>query len=233
MITVLVPAYNEEAVIGDFIETFQSDCGLTDYELLIVNDGSKDKTEQIVKDHQIGYPELRLVSYPDNKGLGGALRLGFQEAKGSVIVTMDSDLTHPPVKVQELVTALENAEVAIASRYVKGGGMVDVPAWRVALSIVSNTAFQILFLTRAKDLTAGFKAYQADIIKSIPIKRVGFAVQLEIMVRLIKRGVRIKEIPLMLGVRKEGQGQSKFSIVRMLPKYFINILQLWAYRWFG
>lgn len=233
MITVLVPAYNEEAVIGEFIETFQAECGLTDYELLIVNDGSKDKTAQIIKDHQIGYPELRLVDYPDNKGLGGALKTGFQEAKGSIIVTMDSDLTHPPSKVNELIRALDNADVSIASRYVKGGGMVGVPAWRVALSVVANTAFQILFFTRARDLTAGFKGYKASVIKSTPIKRTGFAVQLEIMVRLLKKGVKIKEVPLMLGVRKEGQGQSKFSIVRMLPKYFINILQLWAYRWFG
>lgn len=233
MISIIVPAYNEEAVIKAFIQTFREEAILDNYELVIVNDGSKDKTKEIVTALTKQYPQLRLVNHTVNQGLGAALRTGFREARGEYIITMDSDLTHPPYKVMEIVRALHTADVVIASRYVRGGGMEGVPAWRVALSVVANRAFQLLFFTRARDLTAGFKGYRASIIKGMPIKRTGFAVQLEIMVRLLKKRARIKEIPLMLGVRKEGQGQSKFSIAKMLPKYFVNIIQLWAFRWFG
>jgi dolichol-phosphate mannosyltransferase len=234
MISIVVPEYNEELVIGAFIEAVKKEITTQDYELLIVNDGSADSTQKIVEKHQKSYPQLRLVNHPKNQGLGAALRTGFREAKGDVIVTLDSDLTHPPRMIQLLASKITSTtDVCIASRYVPGGGMEGVPLWRVALSVAANRAFQLLFFTRVRDITAGFKAYKSSVIKQVQIKRTGFAVQLEIMVRLIKMGCRFTEVPLILTTRQQGHGQSKFKIFKMIPKYFVNILQLFAYRWFG
>ncbi|HLD88584.1 MAG TPA: glycosyltransferase [Candidatus Nanoarchaeia archaeon] len=232
MITITVPAYNEEEIIEKFIRRVEQDVRLEeDYELLIVNDGSRDKTKGIVERLMLEFPNLRLVNHPRNKGLGAALRTGFKNSRGRIIITMDSDLTHPPKLVRKLVEGTKSADVCIASRYVKSGGMKNVPGWRVLVSIVANRIFAFAFGSNVRDITAGFKAYRVGKIKKIGITKTGFEVQMEIMIKLIKRGATFNEIPLILVNRKIGK--SKFSFLKMIPKYAFNVSKLWFYRWFG
>ncbi len=232
MITILVPAYNEEEIIEKFARKIEQDVKLEeDYELLIVNDGSRDKTKQIVERIAQAFSNIRIVNHPKNKGLGAALRTGFKNARGRVIVTMDSDLTHPPKLVRKLVEGTKKADVCIASRYVGGGGMRNVPRWRVLISVIANRIFALAFGSNVRDITAGFKAYRVEKIKKIKITKTGFEVQLEIMVKLIKNRATFNEIPLVLVNRKIGK--SKFSFFRMIPKYAFNVSKLWFYRWFG
>ena len=234
MISITVPAYNEEAVIEDFINAVETRLKLDEpWELLIVNDGSKDNTAAIVQRLQKDYKNLRLVSHEVNQNLGGALRTCFKEAKGDIIVTMDSDLTHPPELIPDLIHALReaNADVAIASRYAHGGGMENVPGWRVALSVAFNRTMGLLMMTRVKDITAGFKAYRADLVKSLHLKSRGFEIQMEIMTRLFKKRAKFVEIPLML--RNREKGASKFNFFRAAPKYGVNVSKLFLLRWFG
>ena len=138
---------------------------------------------------------------------------------------MDSDLTHPPAFIPKLREAMKktNCDVCIASRYAKGGGMKNVPAWRVLLSRVANILFSLIFRIKAKDITAGFKAYRAEKIKSIEIKRNDFASQLEIMARLARMHSKFYEIPFILETRKKGT--SKFRPIMYL-KYLSVIKDL-------
>jgi len=232
MITVLVPAYNEEDVIGEFISVFNRKSGLKDFELLIVNDGSVDGTRDIVLGLQESDSRIRLIDHEVNRGLGAAIQTGFQNASGDVVVTMDSDLTHDPGKIKSLVDGLEGFDVCVGSRYVSGGGMEGVPAWRVALSVLANRFFQAIFFTKVRDITAGFKAYRTECVKSLALDSKGFSIQLEIMVRLLKTGVKFNEVPIILKTRDEGRGSSKFSFARMIPKYAVDILRLFFVRWF-
>jgi glycosyltransferase involved in cell wall biosynthesis len=230
MISIIVPAYNEEEVIGTFIETFMKEIKLKEpYELIIVNDGSTDSTESLVGKYAKKYRFIRLINHKINRGLGKALETGFLNAKGEHIITMDSDLTHPIILIPKLVECCKHNDVCIASRFVKGGGMMNVPSWRVFISKFVNTVFGILFLSSVKDLTAGFKIYKTEKIKGIKIQQAGFESQLEIMGYLIKKHCRFKEIPYILKNREIGV--SKFNFLKVGTRYVLSFLSLVRTRW--
>jgi len=216
-VSIIVPAYDEEEVIGEFLKEAIQNIKLDDYELLFVNDGSKDKTENIIQAYSEKDKRIRLINHPKNLGLGRALSTGFKEATGEIIVTMDADLTHPPYLISPLVNEMikTNSDVAIASRYVQGGGMKNVPFYRVLISKIANGF--IYLLKGVHDGSAGFKAYRSNLIKEIEIERNDFSVQLEIVLKLKKMDAKFCEIPLMLETRKIGKSKFKIS---MLLKYF-------------
>lgn len=230
MISIVVPAYNEEAVIGRFLEACVKDIRLDQpFEIVVVNDGSVDATPEIVRGFQEKHSFIRLVDHAVNRGLGKALETGFKAAKGDIIVTMDSDLTHPPSMIKDLAQGLKDADICIASRYVKGGGMENVPAWRVAVSRVANLVFDLILWTNIQDLSSGFKAYRAAHVKKAPIKASGFECQMEIMLYFIRNHLRHCEIPLLL--RNREFGTSKFRFVKMGLKYIRSLGRFLAYRW--
>ncbi len=231
MISIVVPAYNEEEVIARFLEACVKDIRLDDpFEIVIVNDGSTDATPEIVRGFQEKYSFIRLVDHGVNRGLGKALETGFAAARGGVVVTMDSDLTHPPSMIKDLVDGIKGVDICIASRYVRGGGMEDVPAWRVFVSRAANLVFDLILWTSIQDLSSGFKAYRAEHIKKAPIKASGFECQMEIMLYFIKNHLKHREIPLMLKNRQFGT--SKFRFVKMGMKYVRSLGRFLAYRWF-
>lgn len=236
-LAIVVPAYEEEEVIEDFVRVimaarYDRDPYFASVELVIVDDGSKDKTAEILARLKNDFLNLTVLTHEANKGLGMALNTGIAYARNvaDVVVTMDADLTHPPSIVPELVFALKDADVSVASRYVAGGGMQDVPWWRVAISKAANFVFRTFYGIKAKDVTAGFKAYKSEAVKDITLERPGFVVQLEIMVKLAKKGCKFAEIPLVLVNRK--QGSSKFRFFRMVPKYAVQAIGLFFVRWF-
>ncbi len=226
MITIIVPVYNEEEVLPDFLEELTK--GITkEKEIVIVNDGSTDATQKILEDAQKKY-SLRIITHETNKGLGAALATGFKNAKGEILVTLDADLTHPPAYIEELIQAKGAYDCCIASRYVKGGGMKNVPFYRVWLSVFANKVFSLLYAIPVKDITSGFKVYNAEKLRDIEIKSKGFSVQVEIMVHLAKKGASFKEVPFVLVNR--AKGTSKFSF-QVIPEYFFAGMNLVAGRW--
>ena len=230
MISIVVPAYNEEEVIARFLDACIRDVKLDQsFEIVIVNDGSKDRTREIVREYERKHAFIRLVDHEVNRGLGKALETGFATARGEVIVTMDSDLTHPPAMIRELVAGLKDVDICIASRYVKGGGMEDVPAWRVFVSRAANLFFDLILWTNIQDLSSGFKAYRSIHAKKAPIISSGFECQMEIMLYFIKNHLRHREVPLMLKNRQFGT--SKFRFVKMGMKYVKSLGRFLAYRW--
>ena len=230
MISIVVPAYNEEEVIVRFLEACVRDIRRDlPFEIVVVNDGSRDNTRELVRGFTAKYTFIRLVDHEVNRGLGKALETGIAAARGDVIVTMDSDLTHPPAMIRELAAGLKDADICIASRYVKGGGMKDVPAWRVWVSRLANYLFDLIFWTNIKDLSSGFKAYRAQHLKKAPIMSNGFECQMEIMLYFIKNKLRSREIPLMLKNREFGT--SKFQFVKMGMKYVRSLKRFLVYRW--
>lgn len=229
MITILIPAYNEEAVITAMLRELSQRLTLReDYEILVVNDGSADATGHMLAELQSELPALRVVTHAVNQGLGRALATGFREARGRIIVTMDADLTHPPEMIAPLVEAC-TGDFAVGSRYVRGGGMINVPWWRVAISQVANGIFDLIFATRLRDITSGFKAYQTPCIQGMSIKSNGFDVQFEITIRLLKQGATFREVPYQL--RNREMGESKMRYLSLIPRYARTFYQLFRYRW--
>jgi dolichol-phosphate mannosyltransferase len=219
MISIILPAYNEEATIAEVIDAIHARLRLDgeDFEIVAVDDGSRDATPGLLDAIAARDPVVRVVHHARNQGLGRALRTGFQAAQGRLVVTMDADMTHPPEMIGELVRACD-CDFVVASRFVPGGGMQGVPWWRVIISQIGNLVFRLLFRTTLRDITAGYKIYRTALLRDLPIDSAGFEVQLEITIRLLKSGATVKEIPYVLGSRTAGE--SKLNYPRVIAKYF-------------
>jgi dolichol-phosphate mannosyltransferase len=230
MITLVIPAYNEQEVIKKLIEGLQKGISIGQaWEILAVDDGSNDDTGKILDALTHEYPNLRVIHHKVNQNLGGALRSGIENARGEIIVTSDADMTHPPELMAEMVHALSHYDVCVASRFVRGGGMLNVPLYRVLISRLANILYQILFLSPVKDNTSGYKAYKAPLLRSIKIEETGFAVQLEIVTKLLKKKATFKEIPFVLTNRE--LGKSKLRYFEAIPHYVSRVTRLLLTRW--
>jgi dolichol-phosphate mannosyltransferase len=230
MITVVVPAYNEEEVIEKFVVQLESELKLdVPWEILVVDDGSTDGTAAILERLKIRFRNLSTIRHSVNQNLGGALRTGLREAQGDVIITMDADLTHPPSLIPALLKELETHDVCVASRFVKGGGMLNVASHRSALSVVANVLFRLLVASPLRDNTSGFRAYRGDLARSLVLRERGFAVQLEIIARLLAFRATFTEVPFVLENRK--LGVSKLNYLKALPPYATAVAGIVAGRW--
>jgi dolichol-phosphate mannosyltransferase len=230
MITVVVPAYNEEEVIKKLIEDLEEKISVKQaLEILVVDDGSTDRTGEILDQLSRLYQNLRVIHHRVNQSLGGALRTGIRAANGDIIVTLDADMTHPPELMAKMVEALRDNDVCVASRFVRGGGMVNVPHYRVVISRLANIIYRFLFHSPIADNTSGYKAYRAELLKSIEIEEPGFAVQLEIVTKLLRRKARFVEVPFLLTNRK--LGRSKLRYFRAIPHYVKRVMHLLLVRW--
>jgi len=231
MISIIVPAYNEEGCIEQFVREIERAIQIDEeWECIIVNDGSIDHTGQILDRLAKEFGNLHIIHHAVNRNIGGALKTGIEAARGRIIITMDADLTHVPTFVPKLVKGSEHADVCIASRFVKGGGMEGVPLYRTLLSRIANVGFRILFFSPVRDNTGGFKAYRAELLKSLDIQERGYVVQLEIVTKLLRRRASFKEIPYVLPCRTVGV--SKLRYLKVIPQYLRSIFKLFIYRWF-
>ena len=218
MISIVAPAYNEEAVIEDFVKQVVDITRFVfkyeDWELIIVNDGSTDKTREILYRLQTEYP-ITIIDHIENCGLGKALETGFRNAKGDIIVTMDADCSHDPKLMlalcQEIVTY--GCDVAIASRYVQGGCMENIPLWRQLLSRSGNVVMRTILRWPAKDSTSGYRAYRASVVKELHDLPNGFEVQAVILTRL--KDAYIRELPFSLQNRTAGYSKMQYGKLAM------------------
>ncbi len=230
--TILIPAWNEEDIIRDSVRKIMSYFKNKNFEFLIVDDGSTDKTPSILKELAKKYSKLRVLTHKKNMGMGAALQTGFKNANSPVIITMDADLTHPLSLVSKMLYWINKGyDVVIASRYVRGGGFRDIPKWRQLISIIGNKIFRAVFWSNIHDMTTGYRAYRTEAAKKINLKSRKFESQLEISVKILKKRIKFKEIPLVLGLRKKGT--SKFNYIKAFKTYVPTIIRLFFYKWFG
>ena len=215
-LTVLTPAFNEEDVIerscAEILRALPEDG-----ELLVVDDGSVDATPKLLAAAAAADERMRIVTHSANRGLGAALSTGFANATGDVIVTMDADLSHPIALMDELVSACLGADAAFASRYIAGGGMHGVPWWRQAVSRTANGVLRRALRLPVRDITTGYRAFRAEVVRGLPLESTGFEVQLELSARLVASGRKIVEVPLVLEQR--AAGMSKMRYFRLIPRY--------------
>jgi dolichol-phosphate mannosyltransferase len=215
-LTVLTPAFNEEDVIerscAEILDALPDNA-----ELLVVDDGSVDATPKLLAAAAAADERIRVVTHPTNRGLGAALSTGFANATGDVIITMDADLSHPVALIEELVSACLRGDAAFASRYVDGGGMHGVPWWRQAISRSANGVLRRVLRIPVHDITTGYRAFRAEVVRGMPLESTGFEVQLELSARLVAARRKIVEVPLVLEQR--AAGMSKMRYFRLIPRY--------------
>jgi glycosyltransferase involved in cell wall biosynthesis len=204
LISVIVPAFNEaselagnlEALIGTLLDERQPH----DYEVIVVDDGSGDGTYETAQSVARRYANVQVLRHEFNRGLGCAMRTGFAAAKGSIIAVFDSDLSYSPEIVPQLVAELErrNADVALASAYMRGGSVRNVPWTRRVLSREANRFLSYATNGRYATITCMVRAYDADFVRAIETTEERMEINVELLFKAIKRGAVIVEIPAAL-----------------------------------
>lgn len=193
------------------------------FHVLVVDDGSPDGTGNIVKDLQQEFPDrLFLMERSGKQGLGTAYIAGFRwalERNYAYIFEMDCDFSHNPEDLSRLLAACadDGADVSVGSRYVRGGKVKNWPMGRIMMSYFASVYVRMILWINIKDTTAGFKCYSRKVLETIDldaIRFVGYAFQIEMKYRTIKRGFKIKEVPITFIDRKLGKSKMSTNIFR-------------------
>jgi len=234
-VIVALPAYNEAGAIGELLDEFKRvfEREKVKFTIIVVNDGSKDKTEEILKLYLQKLP-LKIVNHPKNLGLGPAILTGLNESlclitsDDDIIVNMDADNTHSPEFIISMIRAIERgSDIVIASRYQNGSEEIGVPLLRRIYSRCAKIIFSLfLNLPNVQDYTCGFRAYRAGLIKRAInkfegnlISRNGFACTDELLVHLATLTSSISEVPFILRYDKK-RGKSKLKLLTTIFETF-------------
>jgi dolichol-phosphate mannosyltransferase len=233
---IILPCFNEEKNIKPLVHSINEVLKPhIFYKIIAVNDGSYDRTGEVLKDLSAEYP-LEILRHETNMGLGMALKTGLLAAADEAInedfiVIMDSDNTHDPKHVLEMLAAAKRADVVVGSRYVKGGAQLNVPLHRVILSKAVNLLIKKLFHLPVKDATSGFRCFRAQLIKRLfetfqnrIIESKGFESSLELLLKSIHLGGIVTEVPIRLDYGLKGGG-SKMHLMATIAKYFALIFK--------
>jgi len=224
-ISIIIPTYNEEDNISPLVERIHQALSGYDYELLLVDDESKDGTVEVASSLASRYP-LKLISRRGERGLATAVVKGLKAASGEIIGVMDADLQHPPEVIPDMIKAIQGgADMAVASRYVEGGGC---PHWGLSRRVISRVALVVSHLLlpstrRVKDPLSGFFFFRRRNITPSKLKPIGYKISLEIM--LVGGFKRLVEVPYVFEDRSAGK--SKLSPRQHLD-YLRHVLSLMA-----
>lgn len=227
---VIIPTYNEKENIEKMLHKVFS--LPEEFHLLIVDDGSPDGTADIVKSLQFNYANKLFIEERKGKlGLGTAYIHGFKWALNNgyeYIFEMDCDFSHNPEDLIRLLDACENkgADFAIGSRYCRGGKVKNWPVGRIMMSYFASVYVRMILWINIKDTTAGFKCYKRKVLEAIDldnIKFVGYAFQIEMKYKAIKKGFKAKEVPITFIDRQEGVSKMSGSIFK---EAFYGVLKM-------
>ena len=223
-LAIIIPMYNEEKIASRCIdEVFKEIKEIKrNVILMVVNDGSTDKTQNILDSKNKIYKEkLFILTNKKNQGYGGALKAGIKKAielKYEYYLTMDSDLTNPPKYIHDFIRTMDkNFDCVKASRYIKGAKVINVPNFRRVISIVGNFMASLFFNVGIKDCTNGFKMVRLELLKNVHFKENNFSIILEEMYYLKKKRAKFHEIPNILYARKDSRSHFKYK-----PKIFYD-----------
>lgn len=234
MIYVALPAYNEEDALPPLLDRFvtlREEGQLTEFKVLVVDDGSADSTAEVVSTYHDSHPWIELVAHPQNMGLSQAIQTGFKTAlaqanPGDVIITLDADNTQPPETIPAMLQRMEDgADVVIASRFQPGAEVYGVPAMRRFYSRMMSILFQVAFtVPGVRDYSCGFRSYRAEALQLAFdtygetgfITEEGFACMVEILFQLKHlKTVSFGEVPFVLRYDLK-PGETKMNVRRTI-----------------
>ncbi len=218
-VLVVIPTYDERDNIERIVSRLRA--ALPKAHALIVDDGSPDGTGEIA-DRLAAESDghIHVMHRTEKNGLGAAYVAGFtwgMERDYAVLVEMDADGSHAPEDLPRMLDALEDADLAIGSRYVPGGKVVNWPKHRYLLSWGANLYARLALGARVKDMTAGFRAYRRDALQKIRIDNVasrGYCFQIDLGWRTIEAGFTVVEVPITFTEREHGVSKMSSDVIR-------------------
>jgi len=216
---VCVPTYNERENLEPLVRALLEVLGPDD-RVLVVDDSSPDGTGEIADRLAAAEPRVDVLHRERKAGIGRAYLAAFPRALAtgaSHVVEMDCDFSHDPAVVPRLIEACETgADVALGSRYVRGGGTVNWSPLRKAISRGGSLYARLVLGVGTRDLTGGFKCFRREVLEAIPLDEVrtdGYAFQIEMTYRALRKGFRVVEVPITFADREAGGSKMSRAIV--------------------
>jgi dolichol-phosphate mannosyltransferase len=194
----------------------------------LVDDGSRDRTPVLLKEAVMGDDRFRIVTHEVNRGLGAAIRTGFQHASGDIVVTTDFDRTYDYATIPTIIDLLESsgADLVTASPYHPEGAVMNVPQYRLLFSYGASLLYRLLVSWHIHTWTALFRAYRRAVIEAVTFESDDFLAGAEILVRTIQKGYRVTEYPTTLHSRTFGQSSIRIAKVTIAHiKFQLRLLK--------
>jgi glycosyltransferase involved in cell wall biosynthesis len=205
-VALIVPAYNEAATIREVLDRI--DALELDVQVIVVDDGSTDTTQDILRAWHSTHPDATLLWQP-NRGKGAAIRAGLEHVDREIVVIQDADMEYDPAEVPGLVEpiAMGAADVVFGSRLRGGRPQRAHMFWHLVgnrcLSLLTN----VLYNTTLSDMETGYKAFRTEVLRSLELRRNSFTIEPEITAKVCKRKLRIYEVPISYYGRTYAEGK--------------------------
>jgi dolichol-phosphate mannosyltransferase len=233
-VSIVIPAYNEEHSIVKCMEELRSVIGQKygiPYEIVVVNDNSKDDTEALVRGQMQVDPAVRLVSRRPPGGFGRAVRSGLEQVRGDIVVIYMADLSDDAEDVVAYYRKIqEGYDCVFGSRFIKGSKVNHYPKLKLVVNRIVNHCIQIMFWTRFNDLTNAFKAYRTEVIRECgPYHASHFNITLELSLGALVRKYNIVQVPISWSGRT--WGSSNLRIGEMGRRYLSTLLMMFFARY--
>lgn len=211
-ISVIIPMYNEEENVEKTLNEIDNVLkSFDDYEIIIVDDGSSDNTFKLVNNFISDKSNFLLFRHKINMGMGKAIRTGFENSSGDILVTIDADLSYEPRDITKLVKKIdESNDIVIGSQYMSGGKTENIPFIRLFISKMANKIVGYSLGDNISTVTGVFRAYKREVIDSLELESNGTEINPEIISKASAVGFKIVEIPVKLKGRELGESKIRF-----------------------
>lgn len=221
-LSVIIPVYNEQKTIREIVRRVQA-TGLV-WELVIVDDGSQDGTRDILAEMD-GKDGVRVILHEKNAGKGAAVRTGLQNAKGDILLIQDADLEYDPREYANLLKPIEEnlADVVYGSRFL-GAPHRAILFWNMVANKLLTLMTNILYNNILTDMETGYKVFRRQVVENMPLRAHRFDFEPEFTAKILKRNVRLFEVPIAFNPREYSEGKKiklwdAFEAVWALLKY--------------
>jgi dolichol-phosphate mannosyltransferase len=228
-LTIVIPARDEEACIAATVEHLHVELRLHDvpHEIIVVDDGSRDRTYSILLELKNRIPELQALQNSGAHGFGRAIVFGLDRMSGDAVVIMMADESDDDRDVVRYWEALNAGwDCVFGSRFIKGGGTVGYPPFKLLLNRLANTFLRLVFRIQLDDTTNAFKAYRREVIDGCrPLLAAQFNLTVELPLKAIVRGFTWTVIPISWRNRKTGA--TKLKLKEMGSRYLFTVVDVW------
>jgi glycosyltransferase involved in cell wall biosynthesis len=222
-LSIIMPVFNELSTLEAILKRVES-VKLAD-EIILVDDGSTDGTRDLFPTLEKQYSDLRIILHDFNQGKGAAVRTGIQAARGDLILIQDADLEYDPRDIKLLLDPIEegNADVVYGSRFLGAPRRVAM-FWHMVANKLLTLMTNLLYNSILTDMETGYKLFKREIIQDIPLRSRRFDFEPEVTAKLLKRRIRIFEVPISFNPREYSEGKKigladAFEAVWTLVKY--------------
>lgn len=232
--SIVIPAHDEEDCIEHTCEAIVAEFerrGIADYEIVAVNDDSKDRTETLLQGLARRFPTVRYVNNPPPHGFGFAVRRGLGVYRGDVVCIVMADLSESPEDiVAYYLKSREGWDCIFGSRFMTGSKVADYPRGKWVLNRLANRLVQLLFWVDTNDITNPFKCYRRKVIDGVqPLVAEHFDLEFEIPLKAIVRGYKWAKMPISWTNRDAGQ--SKFHVLKLAGPMIFMVLRVFCEKW--